>query len=216
MPTNAELAREVQQLRTEIEQLRESVSVMNTFYEEMKRKNELVTGENKSLQKSNDQLTAKIADMEQRSRINDIEIKGVPAKKGEDCTAILRKMGDVIGCPVHQADIDAVHRVPAKKDSNIIARFCSRNKKDEFLRKARKARRTTQSLGFPQSESANVYVNDHLTPENKRLFAQALSLKREKHWKFLWVDNGRIKARKSEDSRVHVITNMQDLSVIRE
>ncbi|KAH7970569.1 hypothetical protein HPB49_010641 [Dermacentor silvarum] len=103
--------------------------------------------------------------MEQRSRINNIDIKGVPAKKGEDCTAILRKMGDVIGCP---------------------------------------------------SESANVYVNDHLTPENKRLFAQALSLKKEKHWKFLWVDNGRIKARKSEDSRVHVITNMQDLSVIRE
>ncbi|KAH7940664.1 hypothetical protein HPB49_003366 [Dermacentor silvarum] len=121
------MAREVQQLRTEIEQLRESVSVMNTFYEEMKRKNELVTGENKSLQKCNDQLTAKIADMEQRSRINNIEIKGVPAKKGEDCTDILRKMGDVIGCPVHQADIDAVHRHP--DDSLTILSVSARHQK---------------------------------------------------------------------------------------
>lgn len=51
MPSNAELAREVQHLRTEISQLRESVSVMNAFYEEMKNKQESVITENKSLQK---------------------------------------------------------------------------------------------------------------------------------------------------------------------
>lgn len=216
MPSNAELSREVQQLRAEIEQLRESVSAISTFYEEMKKKHELTSAENKSLQKSNDELAAKLADMEQRSRLNNVEIKGVPLKKGEDCATILQKMGDVIDCPIKKDDIDAVHRVPAKKDTNIIARFCSRVKKDEFLRKARRARLTTESLGFAQSQGANVYVNDHLTPNNKRLFAQALSLKREKQWKFLWVDNGRIKVRKTEDSRVHVIASVQDLSVMRE
>lgn len=78
MPSNAELACEVQHLRTEISQLRESVSVMNAFYEKTKRKQDSVTTENKSLQTLNDQLTAKITDMKQLSRINIIEIKGVP------------------------------------------------------------------------------------------------------------------------------------------
>lgn len=139
----------------------------------------------------------------------------MPCKNGEDCTTTLQKMGDVIGCPMMKDGIDTVQHVPAKRDTNIIARFCSRVKKDEFLRKERRARLTTESLGFSQSQAANVYVNDHLTPDKKRLFAQALSLKREKQWKFLWVDNGRIKVRKTEDSRVHVIASVQDLSVIR-
>ncbi|KAH7947206.1 hypothetical protein HPB52_008236 [Rhipicephalus sanguineus] len=58
-----------------------------------------------------------------------------------------------------------------------------------------------------------IFVNDHLTPENKRLFAQALALKKEKQWQFLWVDNCRIKARKTTDNRVYRISGVGDLAV---
>lgn len=98
---------------------------------------------------------------------------------------------------------------------NIIARFCSRDKKQEFLSKARKAKLHTNDLGFPGPHHYPLYVNDHLTVENKRLFAKALSLKREKGWAFLWTDNCHIKARQSNESRVYRIRTEADLSIFR-
>lgn len=214
MPTNAELARDVKSLRQEIEEMKNSLSVFNTLYENMKQKQEQLTSENKVLKKENEQLSKRLAESEQYSRLNNIEIKGIPCTQGEDCSKILEKIGEAVGCTVTPADVDVVHRVPAKKDTNIIARFCSRTKKTDFLRKARKARITTTALNFPKSEESKIFVNEHLTPDNKRLFAQALELKKEKEWKFLWTDNCRIKARQTEDSKVYVIASAADLSRI--
>lgn len=58
-----------------------------------------------------------------------------------------------------------------------------------------------------------VIVNEHLTFDNKKLFSKALALKKEHQWQFLWTDNCRIKARKSEDSKVFGIGTESDLRV---
>lgn len=214
MPTNTELAREVDLLRREVEEMKNSLTMFNEICENMKQEQARLTSENKALKKENEHLSKRLGEAEQYSRVNNIEIKGVPCTKNEDCVAILKAIGDEIGCPVIDADIDVVHRVPAKHDKNIIARFCSRTKKTDFVAKARKARLNTTALGFPQTQQKNVFVNEHLTPDNKRLFAQALARKKDHGWKFLWTSNCRIKARKDEDSRVHVINSANDLSVI--
>lgn len=214
MPSNAELARDVEALRLEIAGMHESLRMINQLYEESKEKYNAVSAENKTLVKENEKLSRRIADLEQYSRINNVEIRGVPSTQGESCVAVLQKIGEKIGCHVPPTDLDTVHRVPAKKDKNIIARFCSRTKKAEFISKARKARLNATTLGFPPSAETKVFVNDHLTQENKRLFAQALELKKQHNWRFLWTDNCRIKARKTEGSRVYVISCTSDLSLI--
>lgn len=214
MPSNAELARDVDALRKEIAEMRESLRMMNQLYEESRAKCDAVNAENKTLAKENEKLARRVSDLEQYSRTNNVEIRGVPSTQGENCVAVLQKIGDKIGCPVAPSDIDIVHRVPAKKDKHIIARFCSRTKKADFVSKARKARLNTTTLGFPPSAEAKVFINDHLTQDNKRLFAQALELKKQHNWKFLWTDNCRIKARKTEGSRVYVISCTRDLSLI--
>ncbi|KAH7981044.1 hypothetical protein HPB49_021086 [Dermacentor silvarum] len=146
----------------------------------MKTQNESLTKENKSLKDENELSSKRLSALEQYSRLNNIEIKGVPATQGENCLAVVQAIGDRIGCPIVESDIDAVHRVPAE-DTNIIARFCSRVKRSEFAAKARKARLTTSAIGFAQSSNKPIFINDHLTPDNKRLFAQALELKRGEH-----------------------------------
>ena len=128
---------------------------------------------------------------------------------------IVQAIGNKIGCPITASDVDTAHRVPAKNGTNIIARFCSRDKKAEFTSMARKARLTTMAIGLSQSADSPLYVNDHLTPDRKRLFAQALALKRERAWKHLWTDNCTIKARKADDSRVHRISCVDDLSIFQ-
>lgn len=57
----------------------------------------------------------------------------------------------------------------------------------------------TAVIVFHKETDRPVFVNDHLTPEKKRLFAQALELKKAKDWKYLWTDNGIIKARKGDN-----------------
>lgn len=214
MVTNAELSREVDALRKEVAEMRKSLEMFNSLYEKMKQDQEALALDNKTLRKENEDLARRLANSEQYSRINNIEIKGIPCVQGEDCKAILQKLGDKIGCPVTSTDIDVIHRVPAKKDKNIIARFCVRTKKADFISKARKARLTTADLDLPQTPAIPIYSNEHLTPENKRLLARALALKKEKKWKFLWTDGCRIKARETEDSRVCVIGSTGDLSKI--
>lgn len=162
----------------------------------------------------NNELEKKVADLEQYSRNNNVEIRGVPSTKGEDCAAIVELIGEVSECPVARSDLDTVHRVPAKSgDKNIIVRFLCRDKKNDFLRKARKARLCANQIGFPDSLKTPVFVNEHLTADNKRLFAKALALKKQKSWQFLWTDNCHILARKTSDSRTYRISSESDLHV---
>ncbi|KAG0439187.1 hypothetical protein HPB47_016728, partial [Ixodes persulcatus] len=66
---------------------------------------------------------------------------------GEDCVAVMAAIGEKVECPVSPTDLDIVHRVPTKNgQQNIIALFCSRDKKNEFVKKARKARLDTRAL----------------------------------------------------------------------
>lgn len=213
MPSNAELAKSVEALQKEVQEMQNSFTLFNELYETMKTQQETLVKENKELSRKNEQLTQRVCELEQYSRMNNVEIKGIPTSQGEDCVAVLQKIGEKVGCTITSTDIDVVHRVPAKRESNIIARFCSRAKKAEFAAKAKKARLTTHCIGFSSNQDHPVYINDHLTPENKRLFAQALALKKEKKWQFLWVDNCRIKARKAPDSRVFRISKTSDLAI---
>lgn len=193
--------------------MRDSLNMFNELFETVKKQNTDLAVENSALKDENGHLARRVSELEQYSRLNNVEIKGVPATKGESCLAVVQSMGDAIGCKIAPEDVDTAHRVLAKKETNIIARFCSREKKTEFVKKARKARLTTATLGFPQKDQRPLYVNDHLTQERKRLFAQALELKKAKGWKHLWTDHCVIKARRTDESRVYRISSVGDLAV---
>ncbi|KAH7973717.1 hypothetical protein HPB49_004180 [Dermacentor silvarum] len=123
-------------------------------------------------------------------------------------------MGDVIESPVSQTDIETVHRVPSKSsDQHLIARFVSRDKKNEFVKRDRKARLRVIHLGFSGTNDMVVYVNGHLTMSNKMLFAKALALKKAKKWQYLWSENRQIKARIASDRRVFCISAESDLRI---
>lgn len=215
MPTCAELAKEMQALREEVTTLKESLEMFNGLYETVKKKSEDLAKENKLLKDENQKIVKRMSDIEQYSRLNNVEVKGIPSTQGEDCLAIVKSIGDKVGCPITASDIDTVHRVPAKNGTNIIARSCSRDKKFQFASKSRKARLTTRAVGSNQTDDSPVYINDHLTPERKRLFAQAQELKREKQWKYLWTDNCTIKARQAENARVYRISCLEDLRIFQ-
>lgn len=212
-------------LKQEVEEMKKSMAFMNATFEELKTKSEVLVHNNEVLKKENDvlrtqvtSLSNSVTQLEQYSRLNNVEVRGVPITKSEDCRAIIKAVGEKVSCPVTEADIDTCHRVPVARSTdakNIIVRFTSRDKKNDFLRKARKARLSVEDLGFRSQGTGSVFFNDHLSPQNKRLFASALQLKKEKSWRFLWTDQCMIKARKLEDSQVYKITCEDDLRVFQ-
>lgn len=203
-------------IKTQLNELVASAEHMNGLVESLRKDNASLIAENKALKNQNVALSRKVAQMEQYSRINNVEIKGIPVTEGEDCAAVMQTIGDTIDCKLSPTDIDVVHRVATMKEGtkNLLARFCSRAKKAEFVSKARKAKLCLQDIGLSGAINSPVYINDHLTPENKALFSEALTLKKANNWKFLWTDNCQIKARRTTDSKVLRITCEADLAKI--
>lgn len=203
---------DVGELRAEVGRMDDSLKLLNEVVESTRSQQLELTAANRALKAENEALQSKVANLEQYSRLNNLEIKGVPSTQGEDCSAILTAIGDKINCKVSASDVDTVHRVPAKSGQrNIIVRFCSREKKNEFMKKARRARLNTRSIGYSGENAQAIFVNEHLSPDNKRLFSRALALKKEKGWQFIWTENCQIKVRKSPDSRVIRIASDSDL-----
>ena len=56
-----------------------------------------------------------------------------------------------------------------------------------------------------------IFINEHLSPDNRRLFSNTSQRKCELAYKFLWTKNGNIHLRKNESSSVHTVTCYEDL-----
>lgn len=61
---------------------------------------------------------------------------------------------------------------------------------------------------------APILVNKHPCKESKELVEQAISKKRESGWKFVWVHNGHIFARKTGNAPNVKICSAKDVSKI--
>ncbi|XP_063389371.1 uncharacterized protein LOC134675140 [Cydia fagiglandana] len=172
-------------------------------------------------------LKANERDRDQFCRLNNVEISGVPQKDNENLMSILNNICLKVGFGLLETDVDSIHRVrrfPLSVGSGnradprppaIIVRFCQRRRKDELVAAAR-ARRglTSADAGLP-GPAVPVYVNEHLTAVNKILLRQARDRKAELNYSYLWVKQCKIHMRKSDSSKVYVVTSEADLKKLK-
>lgn len=166
---------------------------------------------------------------EQYSRMNNVEISGLPFKKNENLLSILQSIFTVVGLTMDVNSIDCIQRVRRygtgvgnNNDENttintpaVIVKFTRRIYKDELLSAVR-ARRgiTTASLGL-DGPAVNLFLGDHLTPTTKLLLKRARQLKKDGKLAYLWVRDCKILARKTETSKVTLINKNLDLDKIK-
>lgn len=169
-----------------------------------------------TLQKRVEELESKTNEHEQRSRLNNLEIKGVPFKTSENLYEILFKIGNVINYKLTKEQINYINRVPTRGDNktkNIVVSLHNRYTKEDFLAAARKCKSLTpSSLGFTGDKK--IFVNDHLTLENKLLLNKTKALAKEHNFEFTWVKSCRIFVRKNVTSPVISINSEVDLKRI--
>lgn len=174
--------------------------------------------ENVKLSEENELLKGRVSHLEQYSRLNCIEIQGVPEPKDESVVHTVTKVASALNYKLNPEMIDACHRLGgdrSKQDRHrgIIVRFVRRWQKEDFM-KARAIKRTisTKDLDPNVVAPTPIYINESLSLGNRKLYAQCLTYKRDNNIKYLWVKRGQIKMRKAENHRVFNINCVEDLN----
>lgn len=160
-----------------------------------------------------EKLEMRVDDGDQRARLNNIEIKGVPYTSSENLYSIISKIGDIINYKVSKELINYIARVPTRGDNNIkniIVSLNNRYVKDDFISAARKNKvLTAASLGLAGEK--RIFINDHLTLRNKSLLNKTKSVAKELNFTYTWVKNCKIFIRKNSTSPVFTINSELDL-----
>ncbi|XP_063382112.1 uncharacterized protein LOC134668603 [Cydia fagiglandana] len=172
------------------------------------------------------QLKNDLNDRDQDMLHNDIEISSVPEQMGENTIHIVTTLGQKLGVTLSEHDIVDATRVgrapqleegvqgPPTRPRLLVVRLARRAVRDRLLQAARVRRgATTEGTGLP-GPSCRFYINERLTPFNRRLFQRARQLKEHHGWRYVWTRDGRIylRQRPGTDSPRHRIRTELDLA----
>lgn len=166
-----------------------------------------------SLQKELAMTKTELSTQDQRTRLNNIEIKGVPVKKEENLFSVFEKICTKVDFAVPKSQVSYISRVPThnSKEKNIIVSFLNRYIKEDFMTAARVIKFTGEDIGFPGTTS-RVYTNDHLSAGQKKLLTMTKTTARAKNHKYVWIKYGKIHVRRDDSSGVILIRNENDLN----
>lgn len=162
-----------------------------------------------------EKLEEELNEKNQWMRANNIEIKGVPLKDRENLFDILEKIGNKIHYPIQKNDINFVVRVPSRENNHkpIIVSFLNKYKKEDFVAAARSFK-TLCTADINLEGTSRIYINDHLTMQNKILLSKAKALAKDFDFEYIWVKNSKIFGRKNSLTKVFVIKTEKDLEKI--
>lgn len=217
-----------------IDNIEQSLNFLSDKYDDLLSKVTKMEGTNKSLVEENtflrkslhdtnnnlDQLKYELNNIEQYSRRECLEIRGIPVLSGENTNEIILKIGEQIGVRIKDDDISISHRLAtasrnenhSKRESAIIVKFTRRDIRDQFY-KARKNLRnkTTRDIGMLRCTEHKIYVAENLTQCNRKLFNKCLEAKKQLNYKFIWTMYGKIFLRKDDTSPSISIKNFYDI-----
>ncbi|CAH2207545.1 jg2952 [Pararge aegeria aegeria] len=174
---------------------------------------------NLSLQKSINSLQTELNVKEQANLANDVQITGIPEFENESLIHVITTVAAKIGVKIEEQDIASTARMGPKRgavDSSnatysfrsrpIVVRLTRRSTRNELLKNARIRRgSTTGDLGLPLHEPKRFFINERLTKVNRQIFIKARDAARSSKWRYVWAKEGRIYARRSESSEVHLL-----------
>lgn len=212
----------------EFETLRKSVQFHSDQYDDLNNKVKSLEDKGKiineleikidTLMKENKSLQLELNMNNQRDRLLNLEILGVPELKGEDICDLVGIIVKQTGVDISRDDIVEVNRVTPRfkqqgRPRSIVVKMKSRLLKDNIISGARKNRLSTKDLNFPGGPKP-IYVNEHLSPYNKRLLSKCREAAKIKQYRYVWSKNGRIFIRRNDTSPAVQIQEESDIMKI--
>lgn len=186
----------------------------STLKSRLDAKNQTITEletRNAQLQSDINKLNSRLSSMEKISRSNNIELQAVPESRNENVVLLFKKLCDTINLKIDDSSILGCRRVArmdtkSNRPRNILISLSSPRLRDTILSYVGRFNKahsreplSSVHLGIA-GETRRIYVTEHLSPEQKLLYAQTRKVARDKNYKYVWVKYGRIFVRKNDES----------------
>lgn len=177
---------------------------------------------NEELQNKVFTLEERLISAEQYSRVNDVDVNGIPYKKGENLGAILDSLGRALAFPLNKSNVEVAHRVGLEGSSRrgIYIRFERKPDKEAFIH-ARKVKRNLclkdlDAFGVSHAQCDDpIFINDSLCVELRKVVNEARRLKREEGlFAQVWVTGAKLYIKKSENSPKIQVKSMRHLRAL--
>lgn len=193
------------------EQLKSITEKMKTISSD----NEVLKKENHFLKVEIWNLKRSVNTLEQDKLQSSVEISGVPETKNENLTTLMIDFGSKLNVPISEVDITSVFRIPSmnrQAPRKIAANFANRSTKTAMLNAIKKQRNFAAKDIHPtfSKDESIIFINDRLTPENRRLFWLSRRLAAEYNIKFCGTSGGRILLRRVENGPTIRINDESD------
>lgn len=145
-------------------------------------------------------------------RMSNLEVSGVPELKNESPRDITIKIAAHAGVVLKPEDIEFAHRVQPMKAKPgrpkvIITKLRNRSHKDAIVAGLIKTKGIkTSDIGFSGDEQ-KLYVHDHLTPSNKKMFMDLKEICNKHNYTYVWTKHCNVYARKADNCPlIHIRT----------
>lgn len=207
----------LQFLSDQVDRSNKLIEGVKKEYTDVKKENSRILLENQQLKESVSDLKDRLRTLEQYSRRANLEISGVPETANENTLGLLQDIGKSIGQVVEAGDVTAAHRVPSfnkKRASSLVVQFLYRSQRDAWLSSYKRKKTLNASEVNHAFPNERVYINEHLSPENKQLLSQVKKRCRELNIKYVWTREGKCYVRRNEGEKSFKINNVEELSKV--
>lgn len=187
---------------------------VRTSCNELKKENQELRRENLALKNQVTSVEIRMRNLEQYSRRTNIEISGVPETKGEVVGELLQDVAKAVRVDMRHANVVAAHRVPTfnkQRAAPIIVKFVTSEERDMWITAFKEVRPLTADKINPAFNKVKVFINEHLSPENKKLLSKTKEVAREKGYKYVWSREGKLFVRRENGDRCKKIDSESDL-----
>lgn len=219
-------------INTEISQLSDAMQFMSNKVDEstnlmkeikselaaVKKENESLRAMNTALDGEVKSLKDRVRSLEQYSRKNNIEISGIPETPKENVNSIVKDVGTALGVDLQGTDISTAHRVPSfRKDRPppLIVQFARRSVRDTLINKFRERKVMTAQQINAALPAQNVYINEHLSPENKLFLSKLKQKCKDIGYNYAWSRDGKFFVRKCQGERYHRVDTYEELAKLK-
>lgn len=183
---------------------------------------EILRTQNNSLKREVVELKDRVDDLEQYSRMNSIEIQGVPETVGEAAEEVVGRVIEATGLRFDPSMIDTCHRLPSNTAGStvapprgIIVKFVRRVDKEKVLQARQRTGKVINTLDLGWTMNNPVYINECLSPNRKRLFAMVRARRKTANFQFAWTKRGKIFVKRRPGEPAIHIKNIEDIEKIK-
>lgn len=183
----------------------------------------------------------KVLELKNEQLQSNLEIVGIPCQKDEDCVGLALAIAAKANTSIKREDILDAHRIGNPKDQHgvektsrpMLVKFKERSARNIVFRNKKKIRPnptsvpadtipTTTHTSVPTSIPNNnnhdslskLFINENLCRESKNLLRMANNKRKEKGFKYIWTNFGKIMVRRNEGDKVVCIKCSKDLDLI--